>query len=167
MSCPWFQEFGDHENIIKLLNVIKADNDKDIYLVFEYMGKLIIKHVQISNFNRTRKALAVMIWFLFHSTTCFKSLPFITINFKKHSVLPWNRNRWQGQQEFVWFGEVQQRLLFLSFISQMICMLVLSKLRFLKVFQFRSRYMNKCCLWHKTYVFDDISSREQRFCLGI
>lgn len=35
----WFQEFGDHENIIKLLNVIKADNDKDIYLVFEYMGK--------------------------------------------------------------------------------------------------------------------------------
>lgn len=41
MSCIWFQEFGDHENIIKLLNVIKADNDKDIYLVFEYMGKLI------------------------------------------------------------------------------------------------------------------------------
>ena len=41
MSCLWFQEFGDHENIIKLLNVIKADNDKDIYLVFEYMGKLI------------------------------------------------------------------------------------------------------------------------------
>ena len=28
-----------HENIIKLLNVLKADNDKDIYLVFEYMGK--------------------------------------------------------------------------------------------------------------------------------
>lgn len=26
-----------HENIIKLLNVLKADNDKDIYLVFEYM----------------------------------------------------------------------------------------------------------------------------------
>ncbi|XP_073256948.1 extracellular signal-regulated kinase 2-like isoform X1 [Porites lutea] len=33
----FLQEFGDHENIIKLLNVIKADNDKDIYLVFEYM----------------------------------------------------------------------------------------------------------------------------------
>lgn len=41
VSCRVFiQEFGDHENIIKLLNVIKADNDKDIYLVFEYMGKL-------------------------------------------------------------------------------------------------------------------------------
>ncbi|XP_053347338.1 mitogen-activated protein kinase 15 [Clarias gariepinus] len=31
------QEFGDHPNIIKLLNVIRAQNDKDIYLVFEYM----------------------------------------------------------------------------------------------------------------------------------
>ena len=38
-----FQEFGDHDNIIKLLNVIKADNDKDSYLVFEYMGKLIFE----------------------------------------------------------------------------------------------------------------------------
>ena len=24
-----------HENIIRLLNVLKADNDRDIYLVFE------------------------------------------------------------------------------------------------------------------------------------
>uniref|UniRef100_A0A8C7PJT4 Mitogen-activated protein kinase 15 n=1 Tax=Oncorhynchus mykiss TaxID=8022 RepID=A0A8C7PJT4_ONCMY len=31
------QEFGDHANIIKLLNVIRAQNDNDIYLVFEYM----------------------------------------------------------------------------------------------------------------------------------
>ena len=29
----------DHENIIKLQNVMKAQNDRDIYLVFEYMGK--------------------------------------------------------------------------------------------------------------------------------
>jgi serine/threonine protein kinase len=28
-----------HDNIIRLLNVLKADNDKDIYLVFEYMGE--------------------------------------------------------------------------------------------------------------------------------
>jgi hypothetical protein len=27
-----------HDNIIRLLNVLKADNDKDIYLVFECMG---------------------------------------------------------------------------------------------------------------------------------
>ncbi|XP_065842954.1 extracellular signal-regulated kinase 2-like [Oscarella lobularis] len=33
----FLQEFGHHENVVKLLNVIRADNDKDIYLVFEYM----------------------------------------------------------------------------------------------------------------------------------
>ena len=33
----FLQEFGDHSNIIKLHNVIKAENDKDIYLVFEFM----------------------------------------------------------------------------------------------------------------------------------
>ncbi|XP_022315183.2 extracellular signal-regulated kinase 2-like isoform X4 [Crassostrea virginica] len=33
----FLQEFGDHNNIIKLHNVIKAENDKDIYLVFEFM----------------------------------------------------------------------------------------------------------------------------------
>ncbi|XP_048473286.1 mitogen-activated protein kinase 15 [Rhincodon typus] len=33
----FLQEFGNHPNIIKLLNVIRAANDKDIYLVFEYM----------------------------------------------------------------------------------------------------------------------------------
>jgi mitogen-activated protein kinase 15 len=26
-----------HENIIKLHSVIRADNDKDLYLIFEYM----------------------------------------------------------------------------------------------------------------------------------
>jgi len=26
-----------HENIIRLLNVFRAENDKDIYLVFEFM----------------------------------------------------------------------------------------------------------------------------------
>lgn len=26
-----------HDNVIRLLNVLKAENDKDIYLVFEYM----------------------------------------------------------------------------------------------------------------------------------
>jgi len=33
----FLQELNGHENIIKLLNVLKADNDRDIYLVFEYM----------------------------------------------------------------------------------------------------------------------------------
>ncbi|RLV88673.1 hypothetical protein DV515_00015409 [Chloebia gouldiae] len=31
------QEFGEHPNIIKLLDVIQAENDKDIYLIFESM----------------------------------------------------------------------------------------------------------------------------------
>ena len=31
------QELNGHENIIRLLNVIKAENEKDIYLVFDFM----------------------------------------------------------------------------------------------------------------------------------
>ena len=33
----FLQELGVHDNIIPLLAVHKADNDKDIYLVFEFM----------------------------------------------------------------------------------------------------------------------------------
>ncbi|KAI0225886.1 Mitogen-activated protein kinase 15, partial [Lamellibrachia satsuma] len=33
----FLQEFGDHPNIVKLHNVMRAENDKDIYLVFEFM----------------------------------------------------------------------------------------------------------------------------------
>jgi len=33
----FLQELHDHPNIVTLLNVLKADNDNDIYLVFEYM----------------------------------------------------------------------------------------------------------------------------------
>uniref|UniRef100_A0A8C5J4F6 Mitogen-activated protein kinase 15 n=1 Tax=Junco hyemalis TaxID=40217 RepID=A0A8C5J4F6_JUNHY len=33
----FLQEFGEHPNIIKLLDVIPAENDKDIYLIFESM----------------------------------------------------------------------------------------------------------------------------------
>uniref|UniRef100_A0A1I8JIJ6 mitogen-activated protein kinase n=1 Tax=Macrostomum lignano TaxID=282301 RepID=A0A1I8JIJ6_9PLAT len=36
-EIAFLQEFTDHPNIVKLLNVIKAENDKDIYLVFEFM----------------------------------------------------------------------------------------------------------------------------------
>ena len=36
----FLQELNQHHhpNIVRLLNVLKADNDKDIYLVFENMG---------------------------------------------------------------------------------------------------------------------------------
>lgn len=33
----YLQEINGHPNIVKLINVIKADNDKDIYLVFDFM----------------------------------------------------------------------------------------------------------------------------------
>merc|ERR1719199_1962219 len=33
----FLQEISSHGNIIRLLNVLRADNDRDIYLVFEYM----------------------------------------------------------------------------------------------------------------------------------
>jgi len=33
----FLQEMKAHENIISLLNVLKADNDRDLYLVFEFM----------------------------------------------------------------------------------------------------------------------------------
>jgi hypothetical protein len=33
----FLQQMGNHENIIGLRNLLKADNDKDIYLVFEFM----------------------------------------------------------------------------------------------------------------------------------
>ncbi|TYZ66791.1 hypothetical protein PybrP1_002607, partial [[Pythium] brassicae (nom. inval.)] len=33
----YLQELNGHANIIRLLNVIKADNDRDIYLVFDFM----------------------------------------------------------------------------------------------------------------------------------
>ncbi|KAF7258925.1 hypothetical protein EG68_03337 [Paragonimus skrjabini miyazakii] len=36
-EITFLQEFAGHPNIIKLLNVIRAENDKDIYLVFEFM----------------------------------------------------------------------------------------------------------------------------------
>ena len=33
----FLQELSGHENIIRLLNVIRAENDRDIYLIFDYM----------------------------------------------------------------------------------------------------------------------------------
>jgi mitogen-activated protein kinase 15 len=33
----FLKQMQEHENIVMLQNVLKADNDRDIYLVFEYM----------------------------------------------------------------------------------------------------------------------------------
>ncbi|VDQ05672.1 unnamed protein product [Trichobilharzia regenti] len=36
-EIAFLQAFGNHPNVIGLYNVIRAECDKDIYLVFEYM----------------------------------------------------------------------------------------------------------------------------------
>ena len=36
-EITFLQDLSSHGNIIRLLNVLRADNDRDIYLVFEYM----------------------------------------------------------------------------------------------------------------------------------
>ena len=33
----FLQELNGHENIVRLLNIIRAENDKDLYLVFDFM----------------------------------------------------------------------------------------------------------------------------------
>jgi len=33
----FLQELNGHDNIIRLLNIIKAENNKDLYLVFDFM----------------------------------------------------------------------------------------------------------------------------------
>jgi mitogen-activated protein kinase 15 len=33
----YLQELAGHDNVIRLLNIIRAENDRDIYLVFDYM----------------------------------------------------------------------------------------------------------------------------------
>lgn len=34
----FLKSFNDHPNVVKLYGIFKAENKKDIYLVFEYMG---------------------------------------------------------------------------------------------------------------------------------
>lgn len=33
----FLQDLNGHENVVRLLNVMRAKNDRDIYLVFDYM----------------------------------------------------------------------------------------------------------------------------------
>ena len=42
----FLKEFRDHPNIIRLLNVHRADNDKDLYLVFEFMNTDLQRAIQ-------------------------------------------------------------------------------------------------------------------------
>lgn len=35
----FLREFNSHPNIVKLHDIMRANNNKDIYLIFEFMGK--------------------------------------------------------------------------------------------------------------------------------
>lgn len=37
MQVIFLQELNGHPNIVSLLNILKAENNKDIYLVFDFM----------------------------------------------------------------------------------------------------------------------------------
>ena len=49
------QELNGHQNIILLLNAIKAENDKDIYLVFEYMKTYLHRVIHENILERIHK----------------------------------------------------------------------------------------------------------------
>ncbi|CAE7881520.1 erkB [Symbiodinium sp. KB8] len=36
-ECMYLTELRDHPNVVRLLNIIRAENDRDLYLVFEYL----------------------------------------------------------------------------------------------------------------------------------
>ena len=46
----FLQELSGHENIVHLINVLKADNDRDIYIVTDYMESDL--HVRATIFFR-------------------------------------------------------------------------------------------------------------------
>lgn len=56
-EIQFLQELGDHGNVVRLLKVMKADNDVDIYLVFEFMGTYIVLlcNVLFELFNKRSK----------------------------------------------------------------------------------------------------------------
>ena len=44
----YLQELSGHDNLVRLLSVIKADNERDVYLTFDYMGQLISNSCTVS-----------------------------------------------------------------------------------------------------------------------
>ena len=56
----FLQQMGEHENIVRLQDVLKADNDRDIYLVFEHMETDLVRrcpaHTQSARDASLRRA---------------------------------------------------------------------------------------------------------------
>ena len=38
-EIQYLQQLAGHPNIVRLRNVLKAENDRDIYMVFDFMGE--------------------------------------------------------------------------------------------------------------------------------
>jgi mitogen-activated protein kinase 15 len=56
----YLQELAGHENIIRLLNIIRAENDRDMYLVFEYMGACPRRALQAARPELTHRSLGLL-----------------------------------------------------------------------------------------------------------
>lgn len=67
--------FANHENIIRLIGLHKADNDRDIYLVFEYMGEFYPVRRRNSHTIRTRRSRHVRRFSDFWPETRFGPFP--------------------------------------------------------------------------------------------
>lgn len=58
----YLQQLDGHENIVRLLDVLKAQNHRDIYLVFELMGMIFLSHsvpIECNCYSVFRKRLAL------------------------------------------------------------------------------------------------------------
>ena len=65
----YLQELAGHDSIVRLLNIVRAENDRDIYLVFDYMETDlhaviragIMEEVRQRNPRRARQAVCALV----------------------------------------------------------------------------------------------------------
>lgn len=57
----FLQAFSNHPNVIQLINVIRSSTDKDIYLVFEFMGKTKNSKVELHVYRRCVHVAVVVV----------------------------------------------------------------------------------------------------------
>eukprot|EP00298_Acanthocystis_sp_HF-20_P023715 c33483_g1_i1.p1 GENE.c33483_g1_i1~~c33483_g1_i1.p1 ORF type:complete len:343 (+),score=112.20 c33483_g1_i1:59-1087(+) len=58
-EVKFLQQLNDHENIVKLYDIYKADNDKDLYLVFEFMETDLYAVIKAKILEEVHKAYVV------------------------------------------------------------------------------------------------------------
>ncbi len=81
----FLQELNGHDNIIRLLNIIKAENNRDLYLIFDYMdtGNLKLIKIMKKYFKKQfRSSCCYQSWYLRRNSQKIYSLLSIKI-FKK------------------------------------------------------------------------------------